>query len=93
MKIVYKDIKSDYTIFVPKPSKFKTDKQQEENGLNFSPFEAFTVSDYLNSSNNLDWFAIQLRPIFYKKEWFDLVYSFYEENFDKLEFNYKKDEK
>lgn len=93
LDILYKDVNSDFTIFIAKPGQFKTDKQKEENGLNYSPLKNkdFKVSDYLTNKNNLDLVGIIIRPILYNKDHFDLLYRFYYDYFDKLKFNYSKD--
>lgn len=92
LEILYNDINSDYTIFIAKPGAFKTSKQEEENGLNYSPFEnnAFTVGDYRSYKTHFDFFGIEMRELFYNKKYFDTLYAFYEENFEKLKFNYLK---
>jgi len=92
LEILYSDRHSDYTVFKPKPGAFKTSKQQEEGGLNYSPFKskAFTVLDYITGVNNYDFFGIHLISLFSDKEGFSALYEFYKENFDKLKFNYLK---
>lgn len=84
--------KGAYTIIKPKPGDFKTDKQLEEGGNDFIPIPGgYTVSDYRKGELNFDFFGIQLCPIFHNEILFNIAYKFYEDNFDKLQFNYEKD--
>jgi len=92
MEIIKSDCLTDFTIFKAKPGAFKTTKQEEEDGLNHSPFvdKEFTVADYLTSKNNYDLMAISLIEIFRDEKMFKTLYDFYNENYDKLKFNHYK---
>jgi hypothetical protein len=86
------DTQTDYTIFKPKPGKFKTSKQEEVDGSLYSPFSGneFNVIDYRTGLNNYDLFQITMFEIFNDMSCFKVVYDFYKENYDKLKFNYLK---
>jgi len=91
MKIIFEDCNSGKTMFKAKPGEFKTDSQKEGNGdLNIFDKEGFTVNEYRSGSNNFDFFFIQMLPAFHDKDMFEVLYRFYEVNFDKLKFNYLK---